>query len=328
MTPRPFRVGLLAYAGCFASELFTVVDTLTVANHIATLRREPARFVTSVHAASSDPVPAGGVSIGARRMTYALDLLVVPGFDLDPAQEPMDYLAGWQPEVELIRRAATRSLPVAGICVGTFLLADAGILDGRRATTAWLVAERLARAYPGVAVDHQALLVEDGPVTTTGAFSAAADLALHLVRLHVGEATMRATARITLSSGRSSQAPYIDELLLGPAGGGPFSAAVRRHLGEHLDDDYDLGALAAAHHVSTRTLLRRFRAETGQTPLDYLQALRVSRARQVLESTSLSVDQVAHSVGYQDVSTFRRLFSRTVGLSPSQYRRTFRHAVA
>jgi transcriptional regulator GlxA family with amidase domain len=257
-------------------------------------------------------------------MTYSLDLLVVPGFDLDPGQEPVDRLARWQPEVALIRRAAARALPVAGVCVGAFLLADSGVLSGRRATTAWILAEQLARAYPLVDVDHQALLVEDGPVTTTGAFNAAADLALHLVRLHCGEATMRTTARITLSSGRSSQAPYIDERLLGPSGGGDFSAAVRRHLGERLDHDYDLGALAAAHHVSTRTLLRRFRAETGQTPLDFLQSLRVSRARQVLESTSLSVDEVARGVGYQDVSTFRRLFSRSVGLSPSEYRRTFR----
>ena len=324
MVADPVRVGLLAYDGCFASELFTVADTLTVANRVAEFRGDATRFEVGVHAVRPGPVrTGGGVQIVARPMSYAADLLVVPGFDLDPASRPRERLADWRAETDLLRRAARGSVPVASVCVGAFLLAESGLLDGRRATTAWLFADALAESFPAVAVDRRAMLVEDGPVTTSGAFSAAADLALHVVRLHAGEATMRATARITLAAGRrATPAPYVDERMLG-ATAGSFSADVRHYLGQRLDRDYDLATVAAAHHVSTRTLLRRFRAETGQTPLGYLQSLRISRARRVLETSSLSVEDVARTVGYADASTFRRLFARTVGMSPSAYRRSF-----
>jgi transcriptional regulator GlxA family with amidase domain len=255
-------------------------------------------------------------------MSYALDVLVVPGFELVPDQNPKQWGERWPSEIALIRRAAARSLPLASVCVGAFLLAESGVLDGRRATTAWLFAETLARHYPTVTVDLRSLIVEDGLITTTGAFTAAADLALRMVRLTAGEAIMRTTARITLTTGRTSQAPYVDERLLG-ATAGSFSLEVRHYLSEKIDSAYNLPAIAAAHHVSTRTLLRRFRAETGQTPLSYLQSLRVSRARHALESTELNIEEIARSVGYQDVSTFRQLFARTVGLSPSAYRRSF-----
>jgi transcriptional regulator GlxA family with amidase domain len=323
MASTAVKVGLLAYDGCFASELFAVADTLTLANRVAEARSAHTPFATSVHAVEPGQVRTGsGTAITARAMTYALDLLVVPGFDLNPAEHPSERLHAWRAEVDLIRRAAGRSLPIASICVGSFLLAESGLLDGRRATTAWLFADALAAGYPSVTIDQRALLVEHGPITTTGAFSAATDLALHLIRLHAGPELARATARIALAPGRSSQAPYIDERMLLTTTGS-FSAAVRHYLGQNLDADYDLAALAAAHHVSTRTLLRRFRYETGQTPLGYLQTLRISHARRALETTDLNIDEVSRSVGYNDTSTFRRLFTRTVGVSPSTYRRTF-----
>lgn len=317
------RVGLLAYEGCFASELFTVADTLTLANRVAEFRGEPTAFATSVLAVQPGHVPTcGGVPIGARSVTYALDLLVVPGFDLRPGESPAERLESWPAEIDLITRAAARSIPVASICVGAFLLAASGLLDHRRATTAWLFADDLARHYPAITVDRRAVLVTDGPVTTTGAFGAASDLALHLTRVQAGESTMRATARIALASSRSSQAPYVDERLLNTTTGA-FSAEIRHYLGQRIDTDYDLTALAAAHHVSTRTLLRRFREETGQTPLGYLQSLRISQARRILETTDFSVEAIARKVGYIDTSTFRRLFARSVGMSPTAYRSSF-----
>lgn len=323
MAALPLKVGLLAYDGCFASELFAVADTLTLANRVAQARGTGAPFVTSVHAVRPGPIRTGSATtIVARPMTYALDLLVVPGFDLNPAEPPPARTRLLRAEAELVRRAAGRALGVASICVGAFVLAEAGLLDGRRATTAWLFADALQAYCPTAVVDRGALLVEDGPVTTTGAFNAASDLAVHLIRLHAGPDLARTTARIALSPGRSSQAPYVDERLIG-ATTGAFSVAVRHQLGQQLSSDYDLAALAAAHHVSTRTLLRRFRAETGQTPLGYLQSARIARARRTLEATDLTVDEVARSVGYRDSSTFRRLFTRTVGVSPSTYRSTF-----
>lgn len=318
------RVGLLAYDGCIASELFTVLDMLRLANRVGELTGAGARFVTSVHAAHPGAVrTSSGVDLHAQGMDRGLDLLIVPGFDLSPTQDVITRLESWEAEGALVEQAHVRGVPIAGVCLGAFLLAQAGILDGRRATTAWLFAEALQKHYPDVLVDRRSLLVEDGPVMTTGAFSAGSDLALHLVRLHVGRSVARQTARITLTGNRNSQAPYIDEQLIDRSVGA-FSAEVRHYLATRVDRPYDLPAVAAAHHVSTRTLLRRFRSETGQTPLDYLQTLRVTRARQLLEVADTSIAEIARAVGYQDLSTFRRLFSSTIGMTPSQYRRTFR----
>jgi transcriptional regulator GlxA family with amidase domain len=324
MSPAGYRVGVLVYDGCFASEAFGVVDLLTLANRVTEFGGEPAPFVTSIHGARAGATSvSGGTSLRAARMSYGLDLLVVPGFDLEPRQDISRRLAGLHDEVVLLRRASSQGVPMASICVGAFLLGEAGLLGGRRATTAWLFADELAHRNPDTLVDRNALLVEDGPITTTGAFSAAQDLALHLVRLRAGAAAARRTAMVALAApGRTTQAPYVDETLRENASQA-FSARVRHDLLASLDQAYALATLAAAHHVSTRTMLRRFRAETGQTPLDFLQTARISRAKVLLESTSLSVSEIARAVSYHDTSTFRRLFARAVGMTPSEYRHSF-----
>ncbi len=318
------RVGVLVYEGCFASEAFAVLDVLTLANRVAEFSGDPAPFIPTIHAARPGEVlTSGRFGVRAPRMDYNLDLLVVPGFDLSPGQDIDGRLEGSHDEIALLRRVAARSISTASICVGAFLLGAAGMLNGRRVTTAWLYADELGKRYPDTTVDRSALLIEDGPVTTTGAFSASLDLALHLVRMRAGVSVARTTSKITLTTpGRVLQSPYIDETLADSVKQA-FSTNVRRDLLDNLDQEYDLTTLAAAHHVSTRTLLRRFRAETGQTPLDFLQAARVSRAKQLLEETDLSVEQIARSVSYQDTGTFRRLFSGAVGLTPSDYRRAF-----
>ncbi|MCW2833500.1 MAG: Transcriptional regulator [Nocardioides sp.] len=323
--PHPaIRVGVLLYDDCLASEALGLVDVLAIANRVALHTGQPEPFRTSIHAARPGPVrAANGVEIRARRVDFALDLLVVPGFDLDPGQDLDLRLRRRSAEVKLLQRVAVRGIPVATVCVGAFLLGAAGLLDGRRATTSWLFADELTVRHPSSTIDPRAMLVEDGPVTTTGAFSASVDLALHLVRLHAGESIVRATSNITLTKqGRSSQSPYVDDTLHQRVSR-DFSTEVRRHLVQHIGERYDLPALAASHHISTRTLLRRFRDETGQTPLDFLQSARVARARQLLEGTDLSVTEIARSVGYADTSTFRRLFTGAVSMTPSHYRRTF-----
>jgi transcriptional regulator GlxA family with amidase domain len=324
MPSGPSRIGVLLYEGCFASEALAILDLLTLANRVAEHSGTVAPFLPTLHAARPGTVrAAGGASLQAARIEYGLDLLVVPGFDLDPSLDVADRLVALAGEAALVRRAHARGLPVASVCVGAFVLGEAGLLDRRRATTAWLFADRLAQRYPRSVVERDAMLVEDGPVTTTGAFSAATDLALHLVRTRTTATLANRTARIALAApGRTSQAPFVDEALRDRAKG-EFSATVRRYLLSRLTDEYDLGALAATHFVSTRTMLRRFRAETGQTPLDFLQSARVSRAKSLLETTEMNVAEVAAAVGYRDTSTFRRLFTGSVGMTPSGYRGAF-----
>ncbi len=215
---------------------------------------------------------------------------------------------------------------MAAVCVGAFILGEAGLLDGRRATTSWLFAADLAQRFPAVRVESGALLVDDGGVATTGSFSATFDLALHLIGQAASPRVQRAVARMALlDERRASQAPYIDTRMLArPAA--TFGASVAGWLEQRLAQPYDLNAMAAAFHVSARTLLRRFKDETGLSPLAHLQRARIGQAKLLLEAGSQSVAQVTAQVGYGDVATFGALFKRIVGHSPAEYRRRFKTA--
>jgi transcriptional regulator GlxA family with amidase domain len=325
----PLRVGVLAYPGCFASEVFGVPDLLTMASHIAAANatRNPETkdplYDVSILSPRRRVVASGGAAITVVPVRQ-VDVLVVPGFELCPGLDLDATLTSLRPEIETIRSSSQSGVALVSICVGAFLLADAGLLDGRESTTSWLFADRLADRCPGTDVRPEKLEVTDSGVTTTGAFSAMYDFALGLIREHNGSRVARATARVALvDDARPSQAPYVDAELL-PATGSQFSQGVKRWLDQNMRERYDLGLLSATFHVSTRTLLRRFRAETGQTPLGYLQAERVRRAKHLLETTERTVASIAADVGYRDPGTFSAIFTRLAGHRPRDYRATFR----
>jgi transcriptional regulator GlxA family with amidase domain len=325
--PKQFRIGILAYEGCFAAEIYALSDLLLVANRIATQTgvADDDRFRITVVAASNAPVGvAGGSTIGAKRWHHRLDLLVVPGFELVPGENLDDRLGRLLLEANYIESLASRGVPVASICVGAFLLGESGLLDGRRATTAWLFADELARRYPSADVRSSSLVEEDRGVVTMAAFSASQDLALRVIRDRLGPQIARATARITLvAEHRQSQAPFIDRSLA-PTAASPFSEQIERWLVDRISDPYCLAELAAAFNVSTRTMLRRYRNEAGMTPLDFLQRARIDHAKRLLEESHDSLSKITGSVGYRDPGTFRRLFIDEVGISPADYRNQFR----
>jgi transcriptional regulator GlxA family with amidase domain len=320
------KINLLAYRGCMGMEVFGLCDTLLLANRVAQATRGAAAAplfnvrVTSL--AGGDVVASGGLTIGTRKYRASTDLLVIPGMDISDragCTGPHVHLAA---EVKVIGRAFARGAPVAAMCVGAFLLAEAGVLDGRRATTSWMFAGDLAQRFPLVRVDAAAMLIEDSGITTTGAFSAAFDLAMQLIAQVASPQETRAVARMALLNQRSSQAVYIDTSI-STRPSGRFSDQVHSWLRERLAEPFQLAALAAAFHVSGRTLLRRLHAETGQSPLAWLQGERINLAKRLLESASLSVAQITERVGYGDVATFSALFKRLSGQSPAQYRRNF-----
>ena len=210
---------------------------------------------------------------------------------------------------------------MASVCAGTFLLGEAGLIADRKVTTAWIFAKDLAQRYPAAKLDAEAVLVEDGAITTTGAVSSVFDLAIHIVKRTLGAQVATATARVALlQNPRLSQAPYVDSALV-PSNMPSFAQSVAQWLGKRLPEPYNLERLAQAFHVSARTLLRRIKAETGQTPLALLQAARVEKARQLLTGTTWSVARITEEVGYTDVATFSRLFASRVGETPARYRR-------
>ncbi|MFI5697055.1 GlxA family transcriptional regulator [Kribbella sp. NPDC051586] len=324
----PLRISVLAYPGCFASEILGVPDLLTMAMRVAQARGAPdPAYDVRIVSPRRRVLASGDVRIGVAPLRES-DVLVVPGFEVGPPVEVDRVLARLGPEVASIRTHAAGGGAVVSLCVGAFLLAEAGVLDRRSATTSWLYADQLARRYPAVDVRADQLVVTDQGVTTTAAFSAMYDFALTLIRRHSGESIARTTARIALvDDARTSQAPYVDESIL-PAGGSTFADDVKRWLDQHLDAAFDLDRLAGELHVSSRTLHRRFGESVGVTPLEYLQAARVRRARRLLETTGRTVARIAGEVGYQDAASFSRLFRRHTGKAPGEYRSQFRRPPA
>ena len=226
-----------------------------------------------------------------------------------------------------LRAAAARGTRLASICVGAFVLAAAGLLDGRRATTHWAAAAELARRYPAVDVDPEVLYVDDGAVLTSAGAAAGLDLCLHLVRRDHGAAVAAQTARVSVMPLERSggQAQFIG----GPTDPTtpPANASVQpllQWVAAHLTDDLTLADLAAAAGLSVRTLHRRFRAQTGSTPLDWVNRRRIDAARELLETTDTPVEQVGALVGLAAATTFRERFRAVVGVTPSAYRATFR----
>jgi transcriptional regulator GlxA family with amidase domain len=321
----PVRIAILAYPGCMGIEVFGVADVLLMANLVAQGMGKLNYHPLEVHVVGlqgSMVKAAGGIPIGIKRPRGAFDLLIVPGLEVSQSLQWPAKLARLQAELAFIRKAFARGTPVASVCVGTYLLAEAGLLDGRRATTAWIMAKDLARRYPSVTVSADAVLLEDGAVITTGAVSSTFDLAIHLVKRGLGADVATATARIALlPAQRASQAPYVDAKLITPSTLTSFSGGVAQWLGQRLAQPYDLTRLAQAFHVSSRTLLRRVKAETGASPLTLLQQARVDRAKHLLSTTNGSIPRIVEAVGYADLGTFSRLFTKLVGETPARYRR-------
>lgn len=319
------NISILSYDGCMGAEVFGFADIMLTTNQIWSFRRpsEPPPFACTIVSAGRPTVTLAGGAVLQPASPRPADLLVVPAFDFSRASQIAEALGRLGPEIEMIRSAAKRHV-VASICGGAFLLAEAGLLEGRRATTAWAMAEAFQRRYPTVRLDPKAMLVRDDDVITSGAFTAYADLALAVVTERAGAELARAVARFSLiSTRRGSQAPFFDKALTQrPAPG--FARDVERWLAAHIADRYSLEAAASSFGLSSRTFLRRVKAATGRSPLAILQDIRLDQAKRLLETTDLGMGEIAARVGYQDVPSFHRLFQRTVQMTPASYRRAFR----
>jgi transcriptional regulator GlxA family with amidase domain len=256
-----------------------------------------------------------GFDVVAQRGLDALaeaDTIVVPGFDEPLRDFPPAVLAA-------LRDAPCRKV---SICTGAFALAAAGLLDGRRATTHWRHAGELARAFPRVKLAPDVLYVDEGDVLTSAGVAAGLDLCLHIVRLDHGAAVARTFAkRIVVSPHRDGgQAQYVDRPV--PQRDGTL-AATREWALERLCEPLTVRELAAHAHVSGRTFARRFAAETGLPPLQWLHLQRVDAARAALETTEASVDDVAFACGFGTAANLRKHFRRAVRTTPTAYRRAF-----
>ncbi|MFH9609192.1 helix-turn-helix domain-containing protein [Streptomyces sp. NPDC017448] len=244
--------------------------------------------------------------------------VVVPAWRSITSPPPAEAL-------EALRRAHEEGARIVGLCTGAFVLAAAGLLDGRPATTHWMYAPTLAKRYPSVHVDPRELFVDDGDVLTSAGTAAGIDLCLHIVRTdHGAEAAGALARRLVVPPRRSGgQERYLDRSLPEEIGSDPLAEVVAWAL-EHLHEQFDVETLAARAYMSRRTFDRRFRSLTGSAPLQWLITQRVLQAQRLLETSDYSVDEVAGRCGFRSPVALRGHFRRQLGSSPAAYRAAYR----
>jgi AraC family transcriptional activator FtrA len=280
----------------------------------------------AVCAAERGPLRAAGglevrVSHGLKLLEHA-DTIVIPGWRAVDEPPPAALIAK-------LRTAFARGARLCSICSGAFVLAAAGLLDGRRATTHWTECSDLARRYPLVTVDPGVLFVDDGDILTSAGSAAGIDLCLHVVRRDYGTeiATQLARQLVVPPQRDGGQAQYIDAPMPELDSSSLFADAVS-WLQEHLNEPVTVEDLAARSAMSPRTFARRFLASTGSTPYQWLLRQRVQLAQRLLEMSDLPIDAVAEQSGFSTAANLRKHFSRAVHTSPQAYRRTFQHRAA
>jgi transcriptional regulator GlxA family with amidase domain len=250
------------------------------------------------------------------------DLISIPAW-------PIFSRPGPPPEalLDALRRAVARGARVMSVCTGAFVLAAAGLLDGRRATTHWRYASLLAERYPQVTVDPNVLYIDDGSVLTSAGTAAGIDLCLHIVRVEQGAAVANAIARrmVVPPHRDGGQAQYIETPVMPHDRGNTFNN-VLAWAQAHLDQPLTVAQLAARAHMSPRTFARQFVAVTGTTPYRWLVSQRVAMAQRLLEQTDHAVEEVAQKTGFGTAAMLRRHFGLHRGTSPQLYRRSFHNA--
>lgn len=270
--------------------------------------------------AEHDEVDAGAFTLRAPWGLDGLrdaDTIIVPGVT-DP-MAPLPTAVG-----EALRSAAADGTRIASICVGTFPLAATGLLDGLRVTTHWRAAGLLAALHPDLVVEPDVLYVDNGQFLTSAGAAAGMDLCLHMIRRDYGSAVAADAARLSVTplEREGGQAQFIvhDHV---PVPQGSELETLLAWLRENLARDLTLADIAAQSGTSIRTLIRRFRDQTGTTPLQWLHRARIRQAQHLLETTEHSVERIGGQVGFGSPTAFRDRFKRTTGVSPQTYRRTF-----
>jgi len=315
---------ILALPGAYASSVAVTLDILDAAARLAPRARAP-RPTWRVASPDGDGVALSG---GLRLDASALPLRpradastwIVPGLGTENPAAIAERLAQGdaQRAIAALRRHVDRGGRVAASCSAVFLLQAAGLLAGRRATTSWWLAPELRRLEPACAVDADRMVCEDGAVTTAGAALAQSDLMLHLLRSRFGVALADAVARVLLIDGRQAQAPFALPAMM--ANGSELVRRLTRRIEAALPHPPSVAQLADELAMSSRTLARHVRAATGRGPLALVQGVRLNHARHLIESSRLTIAQVAERVGYEDATALRRLMRKAAGAAPSRFR--------
>jgi transcriptional regulator GlxA family with amidase domain len=316
------EIGIVNFPGAQMAAVLGMTDLFITAEQLArrsgeTLARprlRVSRWEWSTHEASPGRVFDTGPDVEG-----SPDVLVLPpGLGEPVRREDAVLYAEW------LRDRHASGTALSSICKGAFLLGETGLLSGRTVTTHWTYEEEFQMRFPEVLVDVDRLLIDDGDIVTAGGVMAWTDLALRLVDRFLGAAVMLDTARAFLIDPPGREQSYYSAFSPRLNHSDASILKVQRWMEESNARTFDLAAFVEQSGLEERTFLRRFQKATGLTTTEYVQRLRVGRARELLQQGGLTGDQVAWEVGYTDPGAFRKVFSRIVGLTPADYRRRFR----
>ncbi|MDF2180555.1 helix-turn-helix domain-containing protein [Neptuniibacter sp. CAU 1671] len=325
------HVALLVLDNCYLSSLTGLMDLFQVANaHARKQLPQHAEAFTwqflSMDAATVQV--SGGLSIAADPIrTLAdieFDLIYIPGIYYPGQVKFADYLEQHRPLFNWLKLRHQQGALLAANCTGTFLLAETDLLDGKNATTTWWLERQFRKRYPNVALDIRQILTEDARLLCAGAITTHHHLALKMVERFYNQRIAELTAKALLVDfGHHVQQPY-QSLISDKEHDDPLVGRAQYLLQEAVNLELTIQDLASQLSVSPRTLIRRFKAVLGIQPSTYQQNLRLEAAKYLLEHTPIPIEEVVLDVGYEDPSSFTRLFQKRVGLTPSQYREKFR----
>lgn len=329
ISSRQVEIGVFAYEGCSAwitaglLELFAIANT-AIGSVNTQVKRPPGFRFHAIARTSRSVRGSHGVRFSVDRPRRRYDAIIVPPLWGNSRREVLDRLGRLGRECQMLQELARCASIMAGTCTGTTLLAKASLLDGHRATTCWWMIDWFRREFPNVDLTGDKLVVSDGARWTAGAGAAYLHLGLGLVGHFCGERVLAATARLMLiERRRGSQSPFIEAGLASRDIADADVARMARFLERNAGNALTIGEVCRDMNLSVRSMTRRFHASLGVSPLIYLQSLRIARAKRLLEQTAVSFERVVADCGYEDVSSFRKLFSRQVGMTPREFRARF-----
>jgi transcriptional regulator GlxA family with amidase domain len=315
------HITLLLADQCSAASATLALEVLSAANLFADTGSPPFEVVT----ASLDGADVAAWRGQTLHVDLAIgnisrtDLVLIPGF-LFTLKDALPAFPGYGP---WLRQQHAQGAVVASMCTAAFMLAEAGMLSGIRATTHWAFADLFRRRYTEVCLEEHRILCEDNRVITCGGASAAMDLLLHLIRRFASlDLAHKCGKYLLVDNVRSEQSVYAMCSLPKNHGDGDI-LRVQNWLEDHFHQPLLINDMAQRFGFGVRNFKRRFKEATGYTPLTYLQTLRLEKTKQLLESTRMTLESITYKVGYEDSNSFRRLFQQRVGLLPAAYRKKF-----
>lgn len=247
------------------------------------------------------------------------DIILIPseGMNIDPLND------SFRKRVEYINEMHSKGAVIASICTGAFLIASTGLLNDKTATTHWAFEQLFKSHYPKIDVNTELLIADNDQIITAGGVTADQDLCMHIISRFCGHEIAIQTARCTLIDRTTRQQKPYRTFAVEKNHGDDNILNCQHYIDKNLNEDISVKRLSTLFSMSERTLIRRFKTATGHSLVNYIQQIKIEKSKYILERDNVSFDEISHDLGYENVSFFRRLFKRNVGITPKEYKRMF-----